>query len=188
MMTLQAAAKQFMISPNLFKKKPVSRFKFAHSVDPIKNLQKQISMFEDDENEIEVPKSIQDLIECKIRTLSNSLSAHSKSQTAAVKEAFEKADSIVKLCALNISKLSQQSEQHDPTLLKELHETWYTKGELKQMKQEIQSPQRTTSCDKITPLTQTSPVAVQPECNLTRVKVQEEVKRKVINTAKPAKK
>lgn len=47
-----------MISPNLFKKKPQSRFKFAHSVDPIKNLQKQISMFEDDENEIEVPKSI----------------------------------------------------------------------------------------------------------------------------------
>lgn len=57
MVTLQAAARQFMISPALFKKKQVSRFKFAHSVDPIKNLQKQMSMFEDDD-EIQVPKSI----------------------------------------------------------------------------------------------------------------------------------
>lgn len=72
--TIQTVAKQFMISPGLFKKKPVSRFKFAHSVDPIKNLQKQYNAFEEDENEIEVPKSIQDLIESKIRTLSNSLS------------------------------------------------------------------------------------------------------------------
>lgn len=47
-----------MISPAIFKKKQESRFKFAHSVDPIKNLQKQISMFEDDGDEIQVPKSI----------------------------------------------------------------------------------------------------------------------------------
>lgn len=74
MQMVQAAARQFMISPHIFKKKQVSRFKFAHSVDPIKNLQKQISMFEDDGEEIQVPKSIQDLIERNIRTLSNSLS------------------------------------------------------------------------------------------------------------------
>jgi hypothetical protein len=35
--SLQAAAKQFMISPHLFTKKKESRFKFAHSVDPLKN-------------------------------------------------------------------------------------------------------------------------------------------------------
>jgi hypothetical protein len=42
MATITAAAKQFMISPGLFKKKQVSRFKFAHSVDPLnaKYLQK----------------------------------------------------------------------------------------------------------------------------------------------------
>jgi hypothetical protein len=74
MVTIEAAAKQFMISPHIFKKKQESRFKFAHSVDPIKNLQKQISMFVDDGDEIQVPKSIQDLIERNIRTLSNSLS------------------------------------------------------------------------------------------------------------------
>lgn len=75
--TIQAAAKQFMISPNFFKKKQISRFKFAHSVDPLnaKNIQKQIYFFEDDDgDEIQVPKSIQDLIERNIRTLSNSLS------------------------------------------------------------------------------------------------------------------
>ena len=37
MATLLGAAKQLMISPGLFKKKQQSRFKFAHSVDPLKN-------------------------------------------------------------------------------------------------------------------------------------------------------
>ena len=61
-----------MISPHIFQKKKESRFKFAHSVDPLnaKNLQGRI----DDDDEIEVPKKIQDLIERGIRTLSNSLS------------------------------------------------------------------------------------------------------------------
>ena len=38
--TIQAAAEQFMISPHIFKKQKESRFKFAHSVDPLnaKNL------------------------------------------------------------------------------------------------------------------------------------------------------
>ena len=42
LLNIQAAAKQFMISPNIFKKQKESRFKFAHSVDPFnaKNLQK----------------------------------------------------------------------------------------------------------------------------------------------------
>lgn len=35
LMSLQAAAEQFMKSPHFFKKKQVSRFKFAHSVDPL---------------------------------------------------------------------------------------------------------------------------------------------------------
>jgi hypothetical protein len=60
-----------LISPHIFEKKKQSRFKFAHSVDPTDNKsQKDI----DDGDEIEVPKSIQDLIEKGIRTLSNSLS------------------------------------------------------------------------------------------------------------------
>ena len=67
---VQAAAKQFMISPHIFQKKKESRFKFAHSVDPLSKFEKEI----DDGEEIEVPKSIQDLIERGIRTLSNSLS------------------------------------------------------------------------------------------------------------------
>lgn len=77
MATITAAAKQFIISPDIFKKKQVSRFKFAHSVDPLnaKNLQKQgISTFDEDGDEIQVPKSIQDLIDRNLRTLSNSLS------------------------------------------------------------------------------------------------------------------
>ena len=51
LLNIQAAAKQFMISPNIFKKQKESRFKFAHSVDPFnaKNLQKQIDMFDGDE-------------------------------------------------------------------------------------------------------------------------------------------
>jgi|DEB0MinimDraft_12_1074336.scaffolds.fasta_scaffold14462_2 hypothetical protein len=51
MATIQAAARQFMISPHLFKKKQVSRFKFAHSVDPLnaKNLQKQIELEDGEE-------------------------------------------------------------------------------------------------------------------------------------------
>lgn len=35
MATIQAAAQQFMISPHLFQNKKESRFKFAHSVDPL---------------------------------------------------------------------------------------------------------------------------------------------------------
>ena len=45
-----------MISPHIFKKQKESRFKFAHSVDPLnaKNLQKQFV----DGDEIHVPKGI----------------------------------------------------------------------------------------------------------------------------------
>ena len=45
-----------MISPHLFPKKQESRFKFAHSVDPLnaKNIQK----IADDDEEIQVPKNI----------------------------------------------------------------------------------------------------------------------------------
>lgn len=76
MAAVQAAAKQFLISPHIFQKKKESRFKFAHSVDPLNaKLPKEI----DDLEEIEVPKSIQDLIERGIRTMSNSLSTQKKS-------------------------------------------------------------------------------------------------------------
>jgi hypothetical protein len=52
--TIKAAAKQFMISPGagFLKKKDKSRFKFAHSVDPLnyKNIEKNFStIFDDDE-------------------------------------------------------------------------------------------------------------------------------------------
>lgn len=57
-------------------------------MDPIKNLQKQYNAFEEDENEIEVPKSIQDLIESKIRTLSNSLSTAKSCSAMVVQEAI----------------------------------------------------------------------------------------------------
>jgi len=45
-----------MISPHLFQKKKESRFKFAHSVDPLnaKNLSKDL----EDDDEIQVPKKI----------------------------------------------------------------------------------------------------------------------------------
>lgn len=47
-----------MISPHLFPKKQESRFKFAHSVDPLnaKNIQKIYNG--DDDEEIQVPKNI----------------------------------------------------------------------------------------------------------------------------------
>jgi hypothetical protein len=137
-----------MISPNsFFKTKPVSRFKFAHSVDPIKNIQKQISMFDGDENEIEVPKSIQDLIASKIRTLSNSLStAKSQCQTAAaIQEAIQNANNIVKINAIN-KQVQQSNENSTSQLPRELDDQWYTKGELLKMKNEI-DPQRTASHD-----------------------------------------
>lgn len=59
----------------MFGRKKESRFKFAHSVvhhsvDPARMVE--------DEEEIEVPKKIQDLIERGIRTVSHSLSVKSK--------------------------------------------------------------------------------------------------------------
>jgi hypothetical protein len=57
----------------LFKRKQESRFHFAHSVDPIKTT---------DWDEIEVPATIQDLIERNIRTLSNSISNKSDNENA----------------------------------------------------------------------------------------------------------
>ena len=101
MATIQAAAKQFMISPNFFKKKQISRFKFAHSVDPLnaKNWSKQIEDQEDGD-EIQVPKNIQELIERNIRTMSNSLSTvKSNALSAAALEAQYQEE--VKLGALN---------------------------------------------------------------------------------------
>lgn len=55
----------------------------------------------------------------------------------------------------------QDSEEHDVAMLKELRESWYTKGELKEMKDEIESPQRTTSHDNnklnLNPITSQGP-------------------------------
>ena len=84
-----------MISPHIFQKKKESRFKFAHSVDP---LTAQQTMFGDDD-EMEVPQKIQDLIERGIRTLSNSLStiksnANEIKSTAAQEAREEKATGI----------------------------------------------------------------------------------------------
>jgi len=63
-----------MINNHFFQKKKESRFKFAHqvahSMDPLLANQKMI----DDDDEILVPKNIQELIERGIRTLSNSIS------------------------------------------------------------------------------------------------------------------
>ena len=71
--SMAAAAKQLIISPALFKKNKSSRFKFAQSVAPMfKNAE--------DEDVIQVPIRIQELIERGIRTVSHSLaSVNSKS-------------------------------------------------------------------------------------------------------------
>ena len=61
-----------MISPHLFDNKKESRFKFAHSVDPLNF--KNIPKIAEDDEEIQVPKNIQELIMRGIRTVSNSLS------------------------------------------------------------------------------------------------------------------
>lgn len=131
-------------------------------------------MFEGDENEIEVPKSIQDLIESKIRTLSNSLSTAKSASAAAVQEAIQNADNIVTICAMNRSAQQTGVENTNSQLLKELGERWYTKGELERMQQEI-DPQRTASHDLnnklLNPVATTNGQVSSTECNLTRVKV-----------------
>lgn len=40
------------------------------------------------------------------------------------------------------------NQNPNPLEIKELQESWFTKGELKKMKNEMTSPTRGTSCDK----------------------------------------
>jgi hypothetical protein len=90
-----------------------------------KNLQKQL---EEDGEEIQVPKSIQDLIVRNIRTLSNSLS--SKNQSAkAIQEAIESAHEEIKINSINKSMLNNVTAAD----LKELRESWLTKAELRML-------------------------------------------------------
>ena len=95
-----------MISPHLFKKKQESRFKFAHSVDPLNC--KNIPKIAEDDEEIQVPKNIQELIMRGIRTVSNSLSNVNKSsvKSTAAQEAQEEANGGIKINSLN--KLLEQ--------------------------------------------------------------------------------
>ena len=44
----KAAAEEYLISPNIFKKKHQSRFKFAHSVDPFNKIEKHFKTITQD--------------------------------------------------------------------------------------------------------------------------------------------
>ena len=124
-----------MMSPGIFKSKQQSRFKFAHSVDPIKSLQKQL----EDEEEIQVPKNIQDLIVRNIRTLSNSLSTIKSSEYEGHK-------------AINKALVSLE-KQID---LQELRDKWYTKKELQDRSESINCNTTTKEEYNLTRVTVTS--------------------------------
>jgi hypothetical protein len=150
--TIKAAAQQFMISPHIFQKKKESRFKFAHqvahSVDPWQANQKII----EDDDEIQVPKKIQDLIERGIRTLSHSLSTVKSNvndiKSTAAQEAQEERATGIKITTLNRMLQQEQNKEAEAQLLeiKELKERWYTKMELKmQERQGGQAPAGTNT-------------------------------------------
>jgi capsid protein len=135
-----------MISPHIFQKKKESRFKFAHqvahSVDPWQANQKII----EDEDEIQVPKKIQDLIERGIRTLSHSLSTVKSNvndiKSTAAQEAQEERATGIKITTLNRMLQQEQNKEAEAQLLeiKELKERWYTKMELKMQERQGGQP------------------------------------------------
>ena len=91
-----------MISPHIFAKKKESRFKFAHSVDPLSAKNQQTQNANGDDEEIQVPRHIQELIERGIRTMSNSVCTE-KSNVNTVKStaAQEEAEGGIKINDLN---------------------------------------------------------------------------------------
>lgn len=132
----EEAAKQLM-----FERKKESRFKFAnsvvhHSVDPARMVP------EEDDDQIQVPKKIQDLIERGIRTLSHSLSVKSKTnadvKSTALQEAYE--EEVTGITTQNLNRmLEMEARPQDLSEIKELRERWLTKRELHLMSQAEQS-------------------------------------------------
>lgn len=97
----------------------------------------------DDDDEILVPKKIQDLIERGIRTLSNSLSTVKSNineiKSTAAQEQEEEMQTGIKIKVLNKMLEQEQNKMAESQLLemKELKERWYTRMELKNL-QELQ--------------------------------------------------
>ena len=111
-------------------------------MDPLQANQKMI----DDDEEILVPKKIQDLIERGIRTLSNSISTVKSNvndiQSTAAQEAQEELATGIKIKTLNKMLQQEQNKVAETQLqdIKELKERWYTRKELKKV-EEPQSAQ-----------------------------------------------
>merc|ERR1719158_398651 len=98
-------------------KKNQSRFKFAHSV-----VHHSTGAQQDEDDEIIVPKPIQDLIARSIRTPSHSLSVKSKTTKTNHDEKQEDSDAsdIQKLNKL----LEEEGKQQSLSDIKELKEKW----------------------------------------------------------------
>ena len=93
----------------------------------------------EDDEEIQVPQNIQEMILRGIRTLSNSLSnIESSTIKSNSVNGDGAADRGIKVITLN--KLLEKVNDPTPVELKELREKWYTNKELKDMQSESRSP------------------------------------------------